>query len=263
MRLFDSVAETYDEDFTHTPIGKIQRSQVHSQFAVVCPSPRRVLEINCGTGHDARLLAAKGYDVIATDSSPEMIRISRKNNSAEQLPNLRFEVVQFADIDQFIGHPPFDVIYSNFAGLNCISPQESVTLYNLFHKILNPGGIVFAVYFGTRCLWEILYYGIKKGRQKNRRQHGSGPRCVRLNNTSLPIWYYRPGEVRNIARLSGFRFVRARPVGLFVPPSDFNRILIRYPWLGALTQWMDQRLQFGTLADYADHYSITFQKGHS
>src|SRR4051812_48570299 len=72
---FDNSAATYDEDFTNTSIGGLQRNKVwdyllktfHSSF------PSNILELNCGTGEDAIFFAEHGSKVLATDVSREML----------------------------------------------------------------------------------------------------------------------------------------------------------------------------------------------
>lgn len=51
---------------------------------------RNALEIGCGTGTFARLLAQRSQNVLALDLSPEMIRIARECST--KFPNIKFEL---------------------------------------------------------------------------------------------------------------------------------------------------------------------------
>ena len=37
---------------------------------------RRLLDLGCGPGHHARLLASRGFDVVGIDASPSMLQVS-------------------------------------------------------------------------------------------------------------------------------------------------------------------------------------------
>lgn len=72
------------------------RSPFASLFARWIPAGARVLEIGCGSGRDARFLAARGAIVTATDGSPEMIRAARRlalSDPRHQSGRLRFEAL--------------------------------------------------------------------------------------------------------------------------------------------------------------------------
>ena len=73
---FDTLAETYDADFSSSAIGLMQRKRVWKWLVPLLNESGRslnILEINCGTGEDAIRLASMGHRVIATDASAAMI----------------------------------------------------------------------------------------------------------------------------------------------------------------------------------------------
>ena len=72
---FDSAAPLYDDDFTFSEIGKLQRDRVYYWLSEMklFEKSKRVFEINCGTGYDAQHFFEKGLKVVATDASLEMI----------------------------------------------------------------------------------------------------------------------------------------------------------------------------------------------
>ncbi|MFN8181110.1 MAG: methyltransferase domain-containing protein [Bacteroidia bacterium] len=77
---FDAVAQAYDQQFTRSATGRLQRERVH-RFIETMPllkKPARVLELNCGTGEDALWLARKGHQVTATDNSAGMLDAARE-----------------------------------------------------------------------------------------------------------------------------------------------------------------------------------------
>ena len=68
---FDHTAKSYDDAFTHTAIGKLQREMVWSYLEATFKDkfPSNVLELNCGTGEDAVFFARHGSKVLSTDVS--------------------------------------------------------------------------------------------------------------------------------------------------------------------------------------------------
>src|SRR6185312_7301033 len=62
----------------------------------------RALEVGCGTGAFARLLAACAEHVIALDLSPQMIRGARSQSS--QFSNLEFQLADINEADFPDGH---------------------------------------------------------------------------------------------------------------------------------------------------------------
>ena len=80
---FDSVAETYNVDFTFSEIGKLQRKRVYHWLNRIdfFKEPKHVFEVNCGTAYDAKLFAEQGHKVIATDGSEKMVEVAKKTES--------------------------------------------------------------------------------------------------------------------------------------------------------------------------------------
>src|SRR5580700_6520470 len=75
---FDAVANRYDETFTSSSIGRAQRLAVWAEMAKVFRPGDRALEIGCGTGVDACFLAERGVQVVASDSSSQMIAVAER-----------------------------------------------------------------------------------------------------------------------------------------------------------------------------------------
>ena len=88
--MFDKAALTYDNDFTHTNIGKLLRKRVWNYLETIIEpgSKLDILELNCGTGVDAIWLGQNGHNVMATDLSSEMIKIAQKKIEKPELPKM-------------------------------------------------------------------------------------------------------------------------------------------------------------------------------
>ena len=76
--------------------GAIQNEHYQNFLLRQLPSScQDALEIGCGTGAFARLLAQRSQNVLAVDLSPEMIRIARERSA--QFPNIEFELADVCD----------------------------------------------------------------------------------------------------------------------------------------------------------------------
>ena len=96
----------------------------------------RVLELGCGTGSTALLLADAVDQITAADISPNMIRIASRKAEEQGAKNARFVVADF--FDQVLNDGPYDVVLAH----NLIHLIEDTTRA-LQHvaDLLKPGGI--------------------------------------------------------------------------------------------------------------------------
>jgi len=78
----------------------------------------RILDVCCGTGHLAGLLAARGYRVTGIDASGEMIALARQN-----VPAAEFHVADASEL-KVLGK--FDGAVSTFDSLNHILTEDSL-----------------------------------------------------------------------------------------------------------------------------------------
>src|SRR5437660_1341180 len=118
---FDVVADRYDDSFTSSKIGQVQRASVWSEVGKVFRPGHRVLEIGCGTGIDACFLAGRGVRVLACDSSSQMIAVAtRKIQHAGHQKLVRPLVLRAEDLGTLPSDELFDGAFSNFGALNCV-----------------------------------------------------------------------------------------------------------------------------------------------
>ena len=254
---FGHIAERYDSEFTDTAVGKLQRNRVwHFLQKDLDKPPQNILEINCGTGKDAIHLVQLGHKVLATDISPNMVKIAMRN--ADEA-NVGVEVCAL-DVNRFqeFNRRDFDVIFSNFGGLNCLSPQEmKVFAQNCNQKLMDSGRFT-AVIMGRKCWWERLYFWWKKKPDQAKRRQSKEAVMAQVEDKHVPTWYYSPKEFTQFF-LNDFDVIRTRPVGLFVPPSYLNPAFTKRKWLLGFLGAME-RLSPNFLSNAADHYYITFRK---
>lgn len=254
---FDTLAGTYDEDFTSSAIGLLQRKRVWEYLSTyVAPEKRlNILEINCGTGEDALRLASLGHNVTATDASLNMIEkaLSKKGNA-----NVQFSICPFDRLPATFQNQQFDLIFSNFGGLNCIDKNSLEKLSEDLSHLLNINGKLFFVLMGRCCIREITHYWIR-GKFKTAFRRLKGSSTFGVNGHSIRVFYHSPGSLKKIFS-PGFSHSAQHPVGLYIPPTYLES---KYQNDAAkLEKLYRKELDHSSAAwaNYADHYCIVFDK---
>ena len=155
---FDNAAEVYDVLEEQNFLMKEMRKKVWDIYIDLIPPGSNILELNCGTGTDAVFLAQKGYNVLATDGSEEMIKLLNSKIAVLDLKKCRTALKSFDKISD-IDETKFDAVISNFGGLNCI--DDFTKLKESISEKLKDKGQFIAVIMNRFCPWEVLYYMVK------------------------------------------------------------------------------------------------------
>lgn len=258
---FDAAALGYDREFTHSPIGILQRQRVMRYLnRLLGTKPLKILELNCGTGEDAIELARQGHEVVATDVSEAMLQVARSKSAGMGLGKLSFEKLDLNRPEEFQYNGNFDLIFSNFGGLNCIDESALRSLASFSNELLVPEGSLVAVVMPTSCLWERAYYLLKGNRAKAFRR-SSGFTVADVNGSEVDTWYYDPSHIRQFFQ-QYFKEVRNRPIGFWIPPSYLNHAMKgRAVFLEMLGRIEDTTGDLTLLSRYSDHFYIELRKG--
>ena len=258
---FDPVAAEYDNTFSNTAIGKAQRNIIWKHLEQPPLQNKKILELNCGTGEDAIFLA-RNKTVTATDASSGMLKIVEekilKNNLTSNCKTILWDMNEPFPVKP---EDKFDLIFSNFGGLNCLSPDVMLKLSAELTELLKPGGKMIFVVIGRKSCWEMMYFLIKgKFRSAFRRRSNKPVKANLKENTFVDTYYYSPKEIKKLFG-ENFKSTKQKPVGFFIPPSYLEsyfkknirtlRILIR---LDKFTG------NVSILSNYADHYLIELEK---
>ena len=127
---FDAFAAVYDR------IASLTGGETSSLIASVLPEcGRRAVDLGCGTGHHATILATRFEEVLAVDISSPMLEIARDRSAR---PNVRYELRDLRDVTPE-RDGCFDLVFS-VKTLHHIPALDDAL--RAIRSLLNPGGRV-------------------------------------------------------------------------------------------------------------------------
>lgn len=224
---FSKKAEIYDAYCDAHPVIRWARSVIRSEVLRCVPSAGSVLELNAGTGSDALFFVEHGLRVHATDVADGMVSaIDQKIRRAQAGTCFTAQQLSFTDLHNVQG-APFDLIFSNFGGLNCIADLKDVTRF--LPSLLKPNGRVVWVVMPPVCPWELTQALRGRFDVARRRLHSNGV-LANVEGAQVWTWYHTSRSVRS-AFDSRFRLVNQRAISLFSPPSYMDRFPLLCPRL--------------------------------
>lgn len=250
-------AANYDRTFTHTLVGSYQRERVWQVLEryITTEQPLKILELNGGTGTDAVYLAQRGHTVLCTDMSSEMLRVGAlKKAKLAPTANLRFQPLNINHLHQLPPNDKYDLVFSNFGGLNCLSPSELSQLARRLPAILQPDGVFVAVIMPQYCLLERLYFLLKFRLKRTFAHKGKTPTAVAVNGQWVDTYFYNATAFYGYFK-TNFRQEQVSLIGLV--PSYLNPFFVKNRRLLHIIKTLENKLiTHGRGATIADHYLI-------
>jgi ubiquinone/menaquinone biosynthesis C-methylase UbiE len=256
--VFDNLAESYDELFTRSSIGRAQRGIVWRALESAFHNGNCILELNCGTGEDALFLSRRGVSVVACDASARMIDVAQRRKSSQAPQSaIQFRILRTEDLSQLQSTPPFDGVLSNFSGLNCVADLRPVA--SDLATLTKPGAPVLICLSSRFCLWEIVWFAFHANPRKALRRLRGGS-IARVAEQSVQVWY---PTIRSVRRSFApwFRLRSHRAVGLAVPPSYVRSRTITHPKVISQLEKIDRALgRLPLLRAAGDHVFLHFER---
>jgi SAM-dependent methyltransferase len=257
QQAFDSVAADYDGPRGNNELIQRMRITLWNTVHAHVAAGARLLDLGCGTGLDAIEFARRGFRVVATDWSPQMIARTRDRAEAAALTSrVTATHLGIQELHRLEGR--FDAIYSNFGPLNCAPDLPAVAAECA--RLLAPGGtLVFSV-MGRICPWEVAHYA-RRGRFRRAAVRAArGATAVGMNKHTIWTYYYLPREFYR-AFAPSFTLGSYRALSLFMPPpylvDRYRRRPARYERLG---RWDDRLGEVPLLRDMGDHFLIVMHR---
>ncbi len=223
---FSKQAFVFDELYSNNTIIRYKRERVRNHVLGYLPVKSNILELNSGTGEDAIFFAELGHNIHATDISAEMQDVLKQKIKSSNLETLvSAELRSFTDLNNLQNKGPYDLIFSNFAGLNCTDELDHVL--SSFHALLKPGGIVTLVMLPRFCFWETLLLAKGKFKTATRRWFSSKGRKAHVEGVPFTCWYHDPSEIIKKVK-SDFDLICLEGLCTIVPPSYIEHFAEKY-----------------------------------
>jgi SAM-dependent methyltransferase len=200
---FDNVAHVYQELWTGTHIGRLQREAVWRHCSDLFPAGSQVLDLGCGPGDDACFLATRGVRVKGIDASPEMIRIARSRG----VDALLCPIENLASL-----HGCYEGAISDFGAINCVERLDD--LCAPLARLIRPGGHLAFCVMNRVCLWETVWFSLQ-GRFRSALRRWSGEAASSL----APRVFYPTLMAICRAFAPAFTLLESHGIGVAVPPS--------------------------------------------
>jgi SAM-dependent methyltransferase len=103
------------------------------------PSGARILDVPCGQGRHAHLLAEAGFDVTGVDFSAPLLRIARARGTGRALRYVRGDMRRLDA--RWTGR--FDAVVNLFTSFGFfLSPSDDARVIEEFARVLKPGGVL-------------------------------------------------------------------------------------------------------------------------
>lgn len=109
----------------------LDMSVLHDRFLEHVPDGGRILDAGCGSGRDAKAFLDRGYDVVATDASPEMVEHATRLTGRPALVE-RLEEIDYEE--------EFDAVWT-CASLIHIPEAAMPDVFRRCTRALRPGGV--------------------------------------------------------------------------------------------------------------------------
>lgn len=256
---FDRQSVVFDQLYSGNTIIRYKRERVRQHIMPNLSPGSIILELNSGTGEDAAWFAQQGHYVCATDAAPGMQeKLREKMVKLGLTDRVSTRLLSYTMLDQLEEKEKYDLVFSNFAGLNCTAELEKV-LQSLF-PLLKPGGQVTLVLLPEFCLWETLLLFKGKFRTAFRRFFSSAGRKAKVESIAFTCWYYAPSFVKKIMR-KDYDWLSTEGLCTIVPPSYIEGFAEKHPRLYKYLVKMENRYkQHWPWRHCGDYYIISFRK---
>ena len=256
---FTQQSKLFDEQYSSNSIIQYKRERVRKHIQPYLAFNSNILELNSGTGEDAIWFAQQGHTVHATDISTGMQDIlKQKVNELSLQEKITAEIISFTQLGNLKQKGPYDMIFSNFAGLNCTGELDKVL--NSFSSLLKPKGIVTLVILPRFCLWEFLLLFKGKFKTAFRRFFSKSGVTAHIEGEYFKCWYYNPSYI--IKHLQNqFDLLAVEGLCTLVPPSYLEGFAEKYPKMFTILKTKEEKWRKKwPWKNIGDYYIISFRK---
>jgi ubiquinone/menaquinone biosynthesis C-methylase UbiE len=256
---FSRQSAVFDEIYSGNTIIQYKRKRVWDHINQFLKPGSRILELNAGTGEDAIYFAGQGHSVHATDISEGMLgKLREKVNERGLNEKISAEICSYTELEKLKHKGPYDLIFSNFAGLNCTDDLRKVLLS--FEPLLAENGLATLVIMPPFSIWETFLVFQGQFKTAFRRLNSKNGRKARIEGVYFNCWYYKPSFMREVVK-GKFEVIELEGLCSIVPPSFFEHFAEKHPKLYRFLCKWEGRLKSSWPWKYiGDYYIITLRK---
>ena len=172
---------------------------------------------------------------------------------------MNFIQTDINEIKNQFSNEKFDLIFSNFGGLNCLSKSELTKFFNSSQSLLSDKGKLALVIMPINTLWEQLYFVMKLD-FKNAFRRRKKIAIANVDGKKVTTYYYNPEDILTLSS-NDFKILETKPIGFFVPPSYLESFFHNKPKLISFLNTLEKKITHQSwLSKYADHYLIILEK---
>lgn len=259
---FDHIASTDDSVCTQRAIGQLQRKRVWKYVESVMPQLQgfEMLELNGGRDEDALMFGDGGFNIVATDISTQMQKVTYdKPQQFSMQSSIGSHYVDLESFDETLFDKKFDLVFSNFGGINCMNPESLRLLLHKLPGILNPGGRFIGVIMPRFCVWETVFFALRLQFKKAFRRSTSDAVFTDTYGTKGKTWFYPPSQIKKWSR-EKFKLISLNPVGTALPPFSLNNLFAYRKKLLFYLNGVEKNLsRISLLSSMSDHFVIDLQ----
>jgi SAM-dependent methyltransferase len=259
QQAFDSVASGYERSNAANPLLAAMRARALEAILAHTPRAARLLDLGCGPGADAAMLAAHGHQVTAIDWSNAMVEETRARAAREGVAaQVDVHHLGIQELDR-LPAGGFKTVYSNFGALNCV-PDLAAAIRLAADRIV-PGGVFVASVIGRVCPWEIALFASRADFARVAVRFARDLTPVPLNGRTVWTRYYTPSEFERVCAPFGLRRVWLRALGVLTPPPYMEAFAARQPaWIARLQGVEDRAAAWPGIRNLGDHFLMVLKK---
>ena len=172
-------AEYYDIFYQDKPYA-IEAAFVHACLQQYSHGDTvRLLELACGTGNHAFALEALGYQILATDYSPDLLAVARRK-AVQRGSAIDFRLADMRSLD--LAERPFDAAYCLFDSIGYVQTNDAIhKVFSGVRRHLRPKGLFIFEFWHAAAMLR----GYEPRRERSWQVDGLG--LKRVSTTELDV----------------------------------------------------------------------------
>ncbi len=117
------------------------------------PDIKRVIDLGCGAGNDAKYLIGREWDVYAVDINDSALKLLRESISMDSLERLKTYNVAFEDLDKDL--LPDSSLVVAFSSLSFCNPLHFNKLWDVIVSKMLKDAVFVGNFFGVNDEWAV------------------------------------------------------------------------------------------------------------